>query len=92
MDNMVSCIEQLCYVNGNQTKHLFASLFENHNGGSAGVVGTPRSGGGIMSAPSSDMIMSRNGSRSGSNDGSMSDFLFESFYDDEDVVGSGENQ
>tara|TARA_B110000091_G_C13566334_1_gene370677 strand:+ start:191 stop:628 length:438 start_codon:yes stop_codon:yes gene_type:complete len=89
MDNMVSCIEQLCYVNGDQTKHLFASLFDSHDGGTAGMVGTPRSG--MMSAPSSEMDnISRHGSRSGSNDSSMSDFLFENFYGEEDVVVGGE--
>lgn len=89
MDNMVSCIEQLCYDNGDQTKHLFASLFDSHDGGTAGMVGTPRSG--MMSAPSSEMDnISRHGSRSGSNDSSMSDFLFDDFYDEEDVVVGGE--
>ena len=88
MDNMVSCIEQLCYVNGDQTKHLFASLFDSHDGGHAGTVGTPRSG--MMSAPSSELDnISRHGSRSGSNDSSMRDFLFENFYGEEDVVVGG---
>ena len=93
MENIVSCIEQLCYVNGDQTKHLFASLFETQipqspNGGRG------MSTGGIdsMSASNSELLMA---SRS-RGDGSMemsSDFLFDGFYDVDEVSdqgGSGE--
>jgi len=86
MDNVVSCIEQLCYVNGDQTKHLFASLFENDTSGDAAPsspghpnhLNRPNS---MSMSSSEDSMSSRTNSRSV--DGSMADFLFEGFYDDE---------
>ena len=85
MENIVSCIEQLCYVNGDQTKHLFASLFETHipqspNGGR----GMSTSGIDSISASNSELLMA---SRS-RGDGSMemsSNFLFDGFYDVDEV-------
>jgi len=71
MDQMITCIEQLCYVNGDETKHLFASLFDNHNNGPHG---SPRN----LAGSDSLNILSRNNSRSHS----MDHFLFDSFYDD----------
>jgi len=66
MDNVMSCIEQLCYINGDQTKQLFSSLFENSNDNNQNM--------GIGEHPSPGSI-SRASSRS--RDGSYSDFLFE---------------